>query len=403
MGYVLPSGALDKLDTLRDDYEKIKDIDLSKKPASIGLPTLFGGTDEVTRKAQLMFLKKIKIVLKKNLYDIGDIENPAQAEANLTASRAMIASCLFIQSQISGNSTLDKLINQKLGINSRNSLEYHDKELCFLAANRIFHQNSALEEANAALRLEKQIPFTEQEWNMFTQFLKENCDSKKSSNPYINYPVTSITQPLFGTLGRFTGQSIGVVTGDFLSHSSTSASTSYQLTAFVGSSLLVFGPAGPTGVAGIFGTIVAGKLVNTFYKITLGHILGVLMSYLGQAIGITLGLPLDLAYKGVCAVGSTIMSTQKPIKNLSGLRIGDGLFLINGLVCQLKSEAETRAHMDKKCIKIDEEGYICINGQRAVDPGTKKELPPLAIDDFQLKLKLYAEEEQQDVYFALSC
>lgn len=346
MRYVLKPDTLSKLDFLRKEYQDYKDLSLDTPPSFIALPTFLGGADVETRKAQITFLEKIRIFLKANTLKSEEITNPEEFFANLTASRVMLAAILYVRDQISKtytvrspkNSVLYDLLDTDLGVTPENYLDEEDKECCYLAAKRITMSSvSALEQANTAL---KEAGFTsiitESEWRKFQDFLCAQSITKISRDPYADYPITNISKRIFGAAGAYTGATIGMLSGDVISNSTKALSVKMQFTALIGSTLLVFGSAGPAGVAFIAPAI-AQRLVSAFCSISLAHILGMSMGMLGQGVGIIVGVPLDLTYKlirSTCtAIAAYAYSSPKPL--LTGTRLVDGMTLICGIPIQL--------------------------------------------------------------------
>lgn len=373
MRFILTSDALARFDLLRVQYQNERGIDLSKKPSKLGTPIFFGGIDSDSRNAQISFLEKIVTVLKPNLFKEGQIKTPEEWQANLTASRVMIAACLFVQSQIGKserNSVLYRLIEDNLGISASNKLDEEDKELCYFAANRFLHSSSMnLDDVNIVLKKAGIGSLSERSWNEFSTFLQTKCDLAKIENPYENYPFTSITQPLFGAIFSYAGVTVGYISGDTISKSTAAMEPRYKLTALIGSSLLILGPVSPASIA-IVAPVVAGKLITTFCSISLAHILGVTMGLLGQGVGIGVGLPLDLTYqllrKAYRAISNHYFNDKNRPK-LTGLRIGDGMLVINGIEFKMTTPDETLPAHDNT-IEIKEDGEIYLNNQRLEAP-----------------------------------
>lgn len=350
MRFILSTDALSHIGTLGDRYKKEKVVKWS--------------TAVKTREAQISFLEKMHAILKANLLTEEEIKTPEQWQANLTASRVMIAACLYVQSQIKypqTNSVLYCLINEILGVSKQNYLDTEDKELCNLVANRLVNSSKInLDEANLTLRKAKMSVFTELEWKAFSDFLKSACNATKEKNPYTQFPFTSITQPLFGTVFSYAGVSIGSLAGNTISNSTKGMETRYKLTTFVGGSLLVLGPVGPTSFA-IIAPVIAGELVKTFCSISLARIMGISMGLLGQGIGMGVGLPLDLAYHliwNACGLISNRFNKNNiPIE--TGLRISDGMSVINGL--EFKMIPEDELPKEYKTLEIKEDGEVYLN------------------------------------------
>lgn len=408
MRYILPPSALSSLNFLRTNYQQVRNVDLDKAPSMFGTPIFFGGTDVVARNAQTKFLKKIQTVLSTHLLKDEEVEAmlsqkiplavwEAKLESHLTASRVILAACLYVQSQISKpkkNSELYNLINKNLGITDENYFEDDDKLICFMAGNRVINSSlMALEESNTALRKAGQDPISEEEWNRFSIFLSESCKKDPSVNPYTNYPITSITQPMFGSAFSYTGATIGFLSGGMVSESTKVMSTKVQLTALIGSTLLMLGPAGPMGVA-LFSQVIACKLITSFCSISMAHVLGTVMGIIGQGIGMGIGLPLDAAYrllwKACAVIGGYYTSSPNPS---TGIRIKDGASIIGGIELKLtpESEAELSKSYDLKSIEL-KDGKLYLDGELVTVPDSGVQLPPEVLS--QLKLQLKSKDEQ---------
>ncbi|HAZ7573883.1 type IV secretion protein Dot [Legionella sp. PATHC032] len=405
MRYILPAGALTSLNFLRQDYKTEKQVDLDQPPSLIGVPTFFGGTDVVSRDKQTKFIKKMILVLRANLAKEEEITSPEQWEANLTASRVVIAACLYIQSQISSpksNSKLYNLINKDLGITDTNYLDDEDKEICFLAANRVINSSlSAFSDANAAIRkanVKDLPPFTEQEWSEFSKYVASVSIKKVSTNPYKDYPITSITQPMFGAAFSYTGATIGYLGGDVISQSSKAMSTKLQITTMVGSTLLMLGTTGPMGVA-LFSQVIASKLVTAFFSISLAHVLGTTMGILGQGVGMGIGLPLDYAYRLLWKASATIINYYSNYPNTSqmtGIRIADGKSIINGIVIEYTPSSDLKTEEGQQTVEITEEGKLLINGKEVTIPDGGVQLPLELINELKAQLKLQEKKVSEE-------
>ena len=134
MRMIIKFDAFDILATVRSQYEQLKRINLDAPQSKIGLPTIVGGVDAPLRLKQISFLEKIIFVMCSNLLNE---QTPATAEqyiANLAASKFCIVAAWYVQSQLSGNSKLYKIIDNNLGITSINYPDEDDKQECFAAA-----------------------------------------------------------------------------------------------------------------------------------------------------------------------------------------------------------------------------------------------------------------------------
>ncbi|KTD48309.1 hypothetical protein [Legionella quateirensis] len=402
MRYILPPGAFTSINFLRDDYQKERKVDLDKSPSMFGTPILLGGTDVVARDAQTKFIKKMLVVFSSNLLNDDQVQAmmqnveqwAGQLEAHFIASRIMLATCLYVQTQISSpkkNSALFNLINRDLGINAENYFEEDDKLICFMAANTFINSSlMALSHANIALKKAGMEPFSDEEWNKFSTFLSKTCKKSGADNPYKNYPVTSITQPMFGAAFAYTGATLGCMGGQMVSDSVQVIPLKFQLTALIGSSLLMIGSAGPMGVA-LFSQVIACKLITTFCSISMAHILSTAMGIVGQGVGMGVGLPLDAAYNLLWKACAVIGGYYSDIPNTTtGIRIKDGANMISGMEIKFlpESDAALEHHPEMQSV-VMKDGSLYINGQQFAIPDKGIQLPLEVLE--QLKLKLSPE------------
>lgn len=394
MGYILPAGAFTNLDFLRNQYETEKQVNLEEKPSFFGRPTAIGGTDIPSRKKQIKFLEKMRVVLNANLIKEEDIKTPEQWSANLTASRVLIAACVYVQSQIASpkqHSALYRLINANLGITTENRLNAEDLKICFLAANRVINSSlSAIDDANAALKKANMPLISEEDWDSFSSFLSNYSKKQGSSNAYSNYPITSITQPLFGKAFACAGSTLGFLGGDALSKSTYFMSPKVQFTALIGSSLLMLGPSGPMGVA-LFSQVIAGKLITSFCSISLGQILASVLGLVGQGVGIGVGFPLDTAYRllwKACSLIGGYYGAHPNNSKLTGIRIADGITMMGGMAIEVTPIKELPQDFQQNSIEIKKDGNLYIDGQLVVIPKAGIQLPAEVIAELKKQLQI---------------
>lgn len=342
MRYILPAGTFTKLGFLREEYQKDRKVNLDKDPSFFSMPTWAGGINISKRRQQALFIEKMIYVLSDNLLKQEDIINEPQRDAVLTASRVMIIACLFVQSEISkpqSNSKMYTLINAKLGITNENYLDADDLNICFKAANCIINSPSAEYDAN--MKLSKSSTFSqfgEPEWRRFSDYIKTNLEYYKTSeDPYQHYPITSITKPLFGTLFGAAGAAVGLIAGEVLSGTTQAISPKLQMTAAIGSTLLMLGSTGPVGIA-LFSQVLASKFITYYCCISLSRLCELSMNIVGQGVGIGIGAPLDLAYillKSSCNIIHEYY-TRANYPKMTGILIGNGLVMIEGIPPEIK-------------------------------------------------------------------
>lgn len=378
MRFILGPNKLFNLAALRTKYQVEKGVDLDAPQSFFGWPTALGGVNVPARKEQIGLLEKMLIILKPNIFREEDIKTNKELEANLTSARAILGTVLFIRSQIGSSkrkSVLFRLLEDELGITESNYLDEEDQEICILAAKRVITSESFLEQANTALRDAAVPPISEKEWSEFKEFLIANSSKRLTTDPYSHYPITNVTQKLFGTAGAYAGATVGMLSGEVISNSTTALSSKAQLTTMVGSTLLVFHSAGPAGVA-LFAPAIAARLISAFCSISLAHILGTSMGIIGKGVGIGVGMPLDISYKLLCAtcnvVGTYVYSSAKP--QISGLRIKDGMAVIGGVAIEV-STLESVSSKYKQVIVEIKDGKLYADGKLIEVPETGIQLP----------------------------
>ncbi|MBI2786126.1 MAG: hypothetical protein HYX60_07420 [Legionella longbeachae] len=399
MKFTLALGCIAKFDHLRQDYETQKHVDLNQEPSRIGLPTFFGGTDVVSRNKQVTFLEKIKTVLKIHFSNEENIKTDLERQVYIIATRFMVAACMYVNSKIGSskrNSVLYRLIEDNFGITSENYLDDEDKELFYSTAKQLINTPKAFEHANATLKKEKIKPFSKEEWRNFSKFLDEQCDKKETKDKYTNFPIISLTQPLFGAAFSYVGATVGVVLAEGMSNSTSAISPRVQLTALVGSTLLILSPSGTTGVA-LFAPVIATRLLTSFCTISIAHIMSTVGGLLGKGVGIGVGLPFDIAYNllsSICSIVKSYYSKESHLPVISGIRLADGATIIAGVPVQLMSDSELTEGYTKKILEISENGEIHIEGEKLHNNNTPTQLPHDVIEELKKQFATCTKDQE---------
>jgi hypothetical protein len=400
MPFILQAGKLASLKNIRKEYETIKELNLDESPSWLGRPTFLGGTDVINRRRQILFLQKVHTVLQENLFRAEEITTATTEQewsCHITAARTMLAAALYVKSQIGSskrNSALYRLIEDDLGITKENYLDEEDEASCIYAARHLFVQASieacdkAFDDANKALLKAKVSPFTIEEWESFKKFLLERPVKKIADDATPKYPITCITQKMFGAAFAYTGAAVGLITGDVVSRSTQALTSKNQLTVTIGSTLVVLGSAGPYGVA-LLAPVIAERLITAFCSISMAHILGMTMGMVGQGVGIAVGRPLDYAshvlWTGCKSLGQYAYPTKLPI--ITGTRIKDGVTVLCGIpIKALIDLPEDYAKMTS--VEINSDGQLLLDGQVVTAP--EKGIP-LSVEELE-KLRAGIEE-----------
>jgi hypothetical protein len=396
MPFFLPRNALFNLSTIRAEYQTKKNINIDRVP-SLSIPSsLFWSVDVTNRKAQIEFLEKWLFVLKPNTFKEEDITNEEEWGAHVTASRIMVAVALCIQSQIrkvNRHSELSELINEKLGIASNNLMDKEDKEVCLFGAKRLVESKDAFNEANAALTTAKRKPFTPREWDKFTTYLRERTNEKPAHDPYADYPITNISQKLFGEVFAFAGVTAAIITTDALRKSTNGYSNRLKLGVLVGSTLIVCTVFGPSGAQ--YAPIVTDGLIAAVGYIGLSAIFSKGMRVVGQGVGFTVGYPLDLTCQLLYTTCKTVGVYCYPLEknHITGMRIADGCPVSEGMVLIPANKLPT----EYQTVNVDiRDGQIFINGEQAPVTEAGIELSSGIIDHITKKGIIYDSDSKEN-------
>lgn len=197
MQFILVAGSIEKFKNLRKDYEERRQINLDKAPTS--WLTFFGATDVQTRNRQISFLEKTIAVLEHFLHKDEKFTTQHEFQANLMASRIVIAAALCVQEEIrqtylqhqigkcEEKSALYQLINEYLGLTPENFLDEEDKQSCYETANKLITTQDALTHLNHELQQLKHPGFTESEWKLFSDFIAQQ--QKRKQHPDLHQAI----------------------------------------------------------------------------------------------------------------------------------------------------------------------------------------------------------------------
>lgn len=279
----------------------------------------------------------MQIALQKFLLDE---KNIMPWQANLMAIKIMIAACLCVQEEIGRSkesSVLYRLINEYLGVTPANFIDDEDKKTFFVTAWKLVQPADSLDKINWYLR-ESSLSFSEEEWSEFSEFLNVKMQKYLIKKTDKQYPITSLSQPLFQEAFAYGGATVGWVVAEVLSSSAAAVTPRIQLTSFVGSALLFVGPAGAATI-GFLAPTIATRLLNSFCSVSLATMSGKAMGYVGYGAGTVIGYPFDLTFNLLKSAGSLLLScvsqTPDPAA-IAGIRVADGTPIINGQPVRLQ-------------------------------------------------------------------
>lgn len=331
--FVLPEQQfIIKLLNIRPDYEQREGITLSKASQPYAVSRFFGATDVEARDRQIYFIEKMLIAFAK---DLNPPENGFNKQKYLTALQMLVSLCFYTKSQIHSNytspysaSTLSQLIDEAMSLSELNVMDPESQACCLLTAEGLFKSEHCLESLNACLK--KQI--TALEWRDFSNFVSTEC-GLLDKKYVVNYPITSIMMPLVAVPSKIAGYTVGWVFGNWFGKSAALLSTHTAVAMTLGSGLVfLFGPSAALGAI-LITPALAGQLIETYCGISLGIIMGETMNLVGNGVGFTVGMPLDLAVKllgKTCSVITDLYQNNPAYPQLTGISLSDGVSICEG-------------------------------------------------------------------------
>lgn len=323
MPFVLSPHFLDKLKSLKYDYECKTGFNLSKAQSSSPIYCFFGARDTSTRKKQIDFLTVLYNELIPYINDINDNGMlPQQKQTSFDSLHILVVACLYIQSQViksyrfkKPSSVLNTLIDVALGVTSTNPLSDRIKKTYIASSlDRIKYFEQILLKFKPFNHMEPKA------WDEFKRYLKSVSQSPQANTLPSTFPIANTIKPLVGIPCSIAGRQAGYMLGAFMAEKNMIATgllvrglTQYSA---VISSLPV------TYVAGaVFVPAITLNILNRFYDISLPFILGGVFGLIGEGIGFGVGLSFDLSLlilkQALVTLKTTINhDSTKPISKL---------------------------------------------------------------------------------------
>lgn len=378
MRYILTDRLIKEIDDLRYKYQTEKKVNLNEEPSRFGMPTLFGGTDVITRRNQINFLDKIVQCTSQQLKPQEDIKTAESYQGYFTSAKLLLSACLYVLDQIKGskrNSALYRIIEDALGITKEHYLDDEDKLHCFMTARRILNDSSFFDKYNDLLKDQDADLFTEKEWDDFKSFVNKSCDNYESLQHTTSYPFTSVTDPAFTLAFQTVGLTLGCMASETFRTSTFINAPKGKLTACVVGGL-VFAGNSPLSVS-ILAPVIVERMLSFFCTISFAQLLSMGMGFIGKGIGIGVGVPLDLAFKAskkaTNLVGGLYFKEPNAPK-LTGFNLQGGL-MIQGAAIKIQPLQPLKIQTVQPDLRIDESGAILINGTNAEELIKGLELP----------------------------
>ncbi|WP_131781836.1 hypothetical protein [Legionella gresilensis] len=385
MHLTLTDSFLTKLQTLRADYENRTKLNLESSPHPYKVSLFFGKKDVKTRLKQISFMENWLTLLKPKLKPDLNFNSTEEFQEHLLALRILATITFYVRNQIDetytirsgSNAILMQLLDEALSLNHNNIVD-EESYLCCLSTTQNFISEMELVKVNKLLSVastanSKNRYINEFEWNQFNLFIKKQCAaySDPVKNKYKDYPITSVTIPLFELPLRATGTSVGWLLGDLTSKSYSLLPMRQAFTAVLASGLVLFlGPASRMGIMLVVPTY-AGKLLDTFFGVSFAYLLGSAMGLLGKKLGWSIGMSLDLSWKLLGSACSLIAAAYSGTANelLTGFTLTNGHRVLNGMELQFMDLPEFEkiiaADYEPKPIIINhtKEGFVIKIGE----------------------------------------
>lgn len=307
MPYILPDSFLTQIETLATDYEEVANVKL--KQASPNRFSLWlGAKDTSTRSIQIKFIHEWLKLLRPNLNPDNNFANREAIIEHITALKRLVALCLFIKSELHGDSDLEKLIDHALGLNKENPLDEMTKEYCLQAAKELVTQHSDLQK----LEHYYGVRFDFQLYQAFTTFLNEHAIANKEAES--SFKVTTTLIPLFALSFELVGNSVGYVLGDALGHCIPLSSGQSAAAATLATTALYATGSSINPCLLLLGTPTIAKCINSVCGVSAAYAGGKLMGLIGIATACAIGGPIDLTANSLSYIYESLpsMHEQEP-------------------------------------------------------------------------------------------
>lgn len=396
MYYVLPDSFLEKLYSIRKDYEKRSGLKLDGSSQPCAVSSYFGAKDNNTRSQQIKFIENWLISLAADLKPQLVFANENEIQNHIKALSILVAVCVFTISKIDSsyimrkgsNSILQQLLSEALQLQKDNQLDIPTRNNCLLEARSLITPYFNAASINRSL----ETLFSECEWQEFRKFLKTELKHDASVNPY---PITTIMMPLFATPMKLAGYSTGYVLGDMLGKSTQLLDNRYTLTATI-SSNLYFVMRSSFGMGALLLTpVYASKLLDAYCGVSMAWLLGTIMNIVGNGVGFGIGMTLDAGSKllfNACSLIKNAIQSEARFPQITGFTLVDTQRIVDGIELKLIDTGSSPINglVDLPCQKqiifdVQKDGiFLQIGDETAIIPWDTHKIPN--IKELQLKL-----------------
>jgi hypothetical protein len=167
----------------------------------------------------------------------------------------------------------------------------------------------------------------------FRLFLEAESSVLEAKKIKSNFPIAKAMQPIIGAPCAFAGSQIGYIVGAALSEKNTFAA-SMIISSMTKRGYIISAMPGTYVSAVILVPAITSRILSTFSGISLSWAAGSGLGLIGEGLGFSVGMSLDLsllAIKGTCKTLLAITRLQEKNDLPSGLRLTDGHNIQHGI------------------------------------------------------------------------
>ncbi len=410
MTFILPDDFLEKLATLRNDYEKLTKTNLSTDPQPNMFFRAVGYKDVNERHHQISLIEKIQKTLLHPFFDAnGKLNLSTEDEVNeyFNGLRVLVAAVLYLKSEINDiywvrstdHSALVKLLDHALALSNGNIMDEDTLKCVFdITKEYIVSTTPKGYKLRAASKINQDLEalISDPKWSKLDLFVTQQR-SKLGGHPE-PYPMTATLMPALATAGYYTGLPIGFILGETFAKSTLMLPARAALTTALGTVLLIASGGGTTISIGLVlvAPPYAGYLLETFMGVSFAAVLGNAMSLLGKGAGWSVGMSLDMTYKLACyALTSLYSKDSQLVSPISGFNLVNGDYYLNGQQIKAIETSPSQSNLAQmKTIKFQptDEGIIITVGDDGADQALIPYNSKLLTEEQQLLRKKFETE-----------
>ncbi len=327
MPYTSPDDLFVKLSTLLIDWRERKRQYLIANSPPPSVVSVFFGAPNPMREQQIGFITHVVASHHDKININLSFATEVEVQNHIIARRITTAACLFILDEIkneyyvrdSGGSDLKQLINEALAFRG-NSLDAKSEASCLLEAQKFANSFNS---------------FLVVDWDKFKTYLNTKCEvmAEQLRNPY---PITNRLMPVFSKLFRNIGRQSGQLIADAMIKSEPLLSDMrFTITASITTNLYFIIRPNKFGLSILLlAPTMAEIITNRICMHTVTLVFENMMKLLGQGIGFSIGMTLDLCVKllqNTSRLIQHIIDAHRGFASVNGFSLTDGHRIASGI------------------------------------------------------------------------